>query len=277
MEIGFEFSSSEMHSPPGHPIRSDVGKRHRRVYCGVREPIRRHEKRGQPLMSGAPPPTPVCRECGVQKTTRTEEITYNSTRKDSETKSNKGTADWASLSGERDHKDTQTTGTTRGKKSVKTTLICPTPGCPQRKRDRWELRRWKLDIDPTLTDTPETREWEIQRIVKDERQYVKEMDVLLSAQTPQRDHERRSETVPGNQDEKTYHHRNGHHDRQEPTNCNTKVAKSDGGESLSPSQPSDAGSSSTTEDDTSTDSPPWGYQRDTTANEKESTSQESGC
>lgn len=149
-------------------------------------------------MSGAPSPGPLYRECGAPKTTRTEELTYSSTRTDSETMRE-----------------------TTGKTSVTTTAICPTPGCPQRKRDRWELRRWQLDTDPALADTPETREWEIQEIVTDERRYTMEMDVLLSSGTPEQDRDRRERTTRGEQAPQRPDER---HEREQPPRRDTETA-----------------------------------------------------
>lgn len=223
-------------------------------------------------MSSAPLPLSVCRECGAQKTTRTEELTYSSTRKDSETKSNHGTADLTSLVGEHNHEDTETTGKTTGTKSVKTTSICPTPGCPQRKRDRWELRRWKLDTDPTLTDTPETREWEIQTIVKDERQYVREMDVLLSgSRTPERDQDEHERTARRERDPQC------HQGEQREQAASSQRDDDDAEQSSDQSSTTPASSQPTDEKRPSTatawghtdeeDTKPWGYPRESDTNE----------
>lgn len=241
-------------------------RRARSFYSFVRDSRRpdsdlRSRSGGRSLMSGAPSPGPLCRECGAPKTTRTEELTYSSTRTDSETKSNHGTADLASLVGEHNHEDTETVGETTGKTSVTTTAICPTPGCPQRKRDRWELRRWQLDTDPALSDTPETREWEIQEIVTDEKRYVKEMDVLLSTSgTPERDRDRRERTTRGEQAPQRPDER---HEREQPPRRETDGEPSDG--EWSPSTPTDSRAWGDTDERGITR---WGHRRDSDTNEE---------
>lgn len=131
-------------------------------------------------MSGAPPPSSTCQECGEQKTIGTEEITYSSTRKDSETKGRQGTADLDSLVGEHNQQDTQTRGKSTERRSERNFPICPTPGCPQRKEDRWDLKRWELQNDPNRKYTPETRAQAMQKIEEDERRYENEVAAFRS-------------------------------------------------------------------------------------------------
>lgn len=127
-------------------------------------------------MSGAPPPQqpPTCSECGTRKTTR--EITLSNLSKDEESEINhqKGTADWGPVKGEGDRKNSQTTGRENTSKEKSTFLICQSPGCSQRGYDLWTARKWQIENDPKLDDSPETKEWEKQQIKNKEEELVED-------------------------------------------------------------------------------------------------------
>lgn len=119
-----------------------------------------------------------------------------------------------------------------------------------------------IGSDPALTDTPETREWEIQEIVTDEKRYVKEMDILLSTSgTPERDRDRREWTTRGEQAPQRPGER---HEREQPRRETETAGEPSDGEG-SPSTPTDSRVWGDTDE---RDTTRWGHRRDSDTNEE---------
>jgi hypothetical protein len=130
-------------------------------------------------MSDAPPQQPPvnnCEECDQQKKTATREVAFSSTTKDSKTKHRQGTGEFGPLSGDLDRRNSETTSTGSTVKRTENFFICPTPGCSQRTSDRWDARRWELKNDPTLNDSPESQDKEIERIIDEEKEHRKQKE-----------------------------------------------------------------------------------------------------
>lgn len=127
-------------------------------------------------MSGAPPPQqpPTCDECGTRKTTKEITLSNLSKSEESEVKHDKGAADFGSLSGGTNRKDSQTTGIEDTSEVTSTFSICQSPGCSQRGYDLWIARKWQMENDPSLDASPEAKEWEKQQIQDKEDELVED-------------------------------------------------------------------------------------------------------
>lgn len=140
-----------------------------------------------------------CEECGKPKRTVTREVTFQSTTKDSKTKHHQGSGDLGPLSGDVNHRDSETMSTGSAVKRTENFFICPTPGCPQRASDRWDARRWEVKNNPTLDDSPEFRNQEMDRVIREEKRNREEAEHVLS--------EMRAKEGDIIRDEKTRHRR----------------------------------------------------------------------
>lgn len=98
----------------------------------------------------------ICDECGKQKQTASREVTFSSALDGAQT----------------------STGSTITR--AKNFFICHTPGCIQRKRDRWKIREWELRNDPTIDNSPEYRAQEKQRINEEEERFREDAERIMN-------------------------------------------------------------------------------------------------
>lgn len=147
-------------------------------------------------MSGAPPPQQpnTCSECDEQKTTREITLSNLSKNTESEVEHKKGTAEFGSVAGGTDRKDSQTTGRENTSKEKSTFFICQTPGCPQRGFDLWTARKWQIEKDPKLDASPETKEWEKQQIKNREAELVEDRSDFFNNEQTDKQRENVQET-----------------------------------------------------------------------------------
>lgn len=128
-------------------------------------------------MSSTPPQQQAvctCDECGATKKTTTREVSFSSTSGESKGKHHQGSVDWGDYAGETDRKnmETRSNGTTTTR--TENFFVCPTPGCVQRKRDRWSAKRWELKNNPNLDDSLEMQDREIERIDEEEERHYRQ-------------------------------------------------------------------------------------------------------